>query len=312
MCSQNLQTPLMASSPVTSKQLKEHLKDKQEPFTLSIYLSERGYLVKCSSSNGRNGCCSSQMNLFKNLWNKKMVLVPTRVVKSKLHKLVSGNNGSLELSCCNNGNEDGFQSTDSSSRTCNVEPEKWERKCIEDKQLDLMSMLNKLSSDKVHHIITRQERPTCKNSIDLTENVKANNFVLANFPWKLLGRSLMERYTLIGFKEAKGSMITGPCTLQWRSNQQFGHQREPLMNLSAIKSMKNNDGTSVRTKHSYVYWFIGLKNLGNLMHACRKSIGFFYTFEEWDYCKLQRKIGFDIGDTIMDEIIEEAIDLLLQ
>lgn len=114
----------MASSPATSKQLKEHLKDKQEPFTLSIYLSERGYLVKCSSSNGRNGCCSSQMNLFKNLWNKKMVLVPTRVVKSMLHKLVSGNDGSLELSCCSNGNEDEFQSRDSSSRTCNLEPEK--------------------------------------------------------------------------------------------------------------------------------------------------------------------------------------------
>ncbi|XVF67414.1 hypothetical protein PTKIN_Ptkin10aG0119100 [Pterospermum kingtungense] len=53
----------LGSKSPTAKQLKEYL---QEPFTLNIFLSERGYLVKCSSSNGRNDHCC-QINLLKNL-----------------------------------------------------------------------------------------------------------------------------------------------------------------------------------------------------------------------------------------------------
>lgn len=97
-----------------AKQLKEYLQEQQEPFTLNIFLSERGYLVKCLSSNGRNGCC--QTNLFKNL-NKKMMLLSTRVVKSILYKLVSANyvdDNSQELSCCSDikAHQDEFQTAE--------------------------------------------------------------------------------------------------------------------------------------------------------------------------------------------------------
>ena len=96
----------LVSKSATVKQLREHLQEQQEPFTLNIFLSERGYLVKCFSSDDRNDCC--QINLFKNLrrprsynLNKKMILLSTRVVKSILYKFVSAND-SQELSCCSN------------------------------------------------------------------------------------------------------------------------------------------------------------------------------------------------------------------
>ncbi|GMI88307.1 hypothetical protein HRI_002500000 [Hibiscus trionum] len=309
----------MASPP---KQLKEHLQKEQEPFVLSIYLAERGCLVKCLSSNGRNGCCSSEMNLFKNIWRprgygKKMALVSTRVVKSILSKLVSGTDDGLQLSCCGDykGDEDDEFQIAEITPFGNVEPEKiltngtCQRKCIEDKQIDLMSMLDKLSSDKVHHIITRQESPSNRNSIDPTENVKGN-FVFAT--WKLLGKSLMERYTLIGFKEEKGTIINEPHTLRYcRRNQHLGNQKKPLLNLSAKKSTRNSGGTNVGNKYNYIQWLICLKNLGNQTTEF-SSMGCSYTFEEWQYSKLQRKIGSELGDTIVDEIIEEVLDLLRQ
>ncbi|KAK8568262.1 hypothetical protein V6N13_106196 [Hibiscus sabdariffa] len=314
----------MASTP---KQLKEHLQEEQEPFILSIYLAERGCLVRCLSSNGRNGCCSSQMNLFKNLWrprgySKKMAVVSTTVVKSILSKLVSASDG-LQLSCCsdNKGHEDDEFRIAGITPFDNVEPEKiltngnCQRKCIEDqdKQVDLMSTLDKLSSDKVHRIITRQESPSSGNSIDLTENVKGN-FVFAT--WKLLGKSLMERYTLIGFKQEKGSIINEPHTHTHthtlrvcRRNQQLGNQKKPLSNLSAKNSTRNND---VGNKHNYIQWLICLKNLGNQTSDLSSMVCNSCTFDEWHYSKMQRKIGSELGDGIMDEIIEEALDLLWQ
>ncbi|XWS68152.1 hypothetical protein CRYUN_Cryun04dG0066800 [Craigia yunnanensis] len=359
-----------ASKSVTSKQLKEHLQEQQEPFALNLYLSERGYLVKCLSTNGRNGC--SQINLFKNLrirsrsynLNKKMVLLSTRVVKSILYKFVSAND-SKELSCCSNkAHQDEFQTaepngfdevkgletpfgaspsynveeeslpskyrpgsssgTSQTSNLGNVEPQKTladktcRRKSTQDKHLYLMSMLNKLSSDKVHHILTRQESPSIRNST-LAENAKGD-FIHATFPWKLLGKSLIERYTLIGFKEGKG--VIGPCSPQCQRNQELVNQRKPLFNLPE-KSIKNEDRKTIRNKYNYIHWFMSVEKLGNLIRAeqiysCRKnsrdsSMDFSDTLEEWNYSrKLQRKISFELGDTIMDKIVEEIIDLLRQ
>ncbi|XVE93534.1 hypothetical protein REPUB_Repub01dG0202800 [Reevesia pubescens] len=360
-----------ASKSATAKQLKEHLQEQQEPFTLNIFLSEREYLAKCCS-NGRNGCC--QINLFKNLKrprsynliNTKMVSLSARVVKSILYKLVSANDDSQgELSCCSNeAQQDEFQTSNGftevkglittigASPSCNVEegflPSKYEqpgsssatsqasnlghvepektlftdktcqRKCTQDKQLNLMSMLNKLSSDKVHHIITRQETPSSRNCT-LTENTKGN-FMFATFPWKLLGKSLMERYTLIGFKEGKG--IIEPYSPQCPKNQELVNQRKPLFNLPE-KSIKNNDKINVRNKYNYIHWFIGVEKLGNMIRAkpiysCTKnstdsSMDFSDTLEEWNYThKLQRKVCYELGDIIMDEIVEEIIDLLRQ
>ncbi|XP_039018364.1 uncharacterized protein LOC120149707 [Hibiscus syriacus] len=295
-------------APPPSKQLKEHLQVQQEPFVLNIYLAERGYLVKCVSSNGRNGCCSTQMNMF-----KKMALISTRVVKSILCKFVPGSDDSLDISCCgdNEGDEDEFQIAEITPFG-NMEPEKIltnetsRRKCIQD---DLL--LDELSSEKVHHIITRQGSASNRNSIDMAENIKGN-FVLATFPWKLLGKSLLERYTLTGFNEAKGTIINEPRSLRYcRRNQSLGNQKKPLMNLSAKKLTKNNGGTNVGNKYNYIQWFFCLKTLGN-QTSDLSSMGCSYAFEEWQYCKLQRKIGSELGDAIMDEVIEEVVDLLWQ
>ncbi|KAL4304304.1 hypothetical protein GQ457_10G020100 [Hibiscus cannabinus] len=286
------------------KQLKQHLQEEQEPFILSIYLAERGRLSS-------NGCCSTttQINLF-----KKMAVVSTTVVRSILNKLVSGSDG-FQLSCCSDNEGDEFQIAGITPFD-NVEPEKiltngnCRRKCIEDqdKQVDLMSMFDKLSSDKVHRIITRQGSPSSGNSIDLTENVKGN-FVFAS--WKLLGKSLMERYTLIGFKQQKGTIINEPRTLRVRPrrrNQQLGNQKKPLSNLSAKNSTRNCDVDG--NKHKYIEWLICLKNLGNQTSDLSSTMVCSWTLEEWNYSRMQRKIGSELGDRMMDEMIEEALDLL--
>lgn len=156
----------------------------------------------------------------------------------------------------------------------------------------------------------------------MTENGKGGSFIFTPFPWKLLGKSLMERYTLIGFKEGKG--IIGACSPQFERNYELVNQREE-------KSIKNEDKKNIRNKYNYIYWFISVEKLGNLIRAqqiysyrkksqqiysCRKNSGdssmdFSDTLDEWNYTqKLQRKISFELGDTIMDEIIEETIHLL--
>ncbi|XVE49357.1 hypothetical protein DITRI_Ditri01bG0077100 [Diplodiscus trichospermus] len=325
---------------VTVKQLKEHLQEQQEPFILNIFLSERGYLVKCLSSNGRNGCC--HVSLFKNLkirprsydLNKKMVLLSTRVLKSIIYKLVSANDAQ-EVSCCSNkGHHEGSQTPfgasprcnveeeslpskhqpGSSSRTSrtseldNVEPEKTltdetcKRECSQDKHLVLVSTLNKLSSDEVHQIITRQESPSRRNST-LIENAR-ENFIFTTFPWKLLGKSLIERYSLIGFKEGKG--IIGSFSPQCQRNQLglVNHQREPLFNLPE-KPIKNKDMNNIRrNKYSYINFFIGSWRKNSSMNFSESD-----TLEEWNYSqKLQRKIAFELADTIMDEIVEEIME----
>ncbi|KAK8624847.1 hypothetical protein V6N13_089733 [Hibiscus sabdariffa] len=262
----------MAPSPsksATPKQLKEHLQVQQEPFVLNIYLAERGRLVRCLSSNGRNGCCRPRG------YSKKMALIPTRVLKSILGKFVPGSHSS-DLSCCGQ-----------------------------------IAEITPYGTRKVHHIITRQGRPSKRHSIDLTEIVKGN-FVVATFPWKLLGKSLLERYTLIGFKEAKGTIINEPRTLRYcRRSQRLGNQKKPPLDHSAKKSTRNNDGTDVGNQYNYVQRFICLKNLGN-QTSNLSSMGCSYALEEWQYAKLQRKIGSELGDTIMDGIIEEVLDFLRQ
>ncbi|XVF44956.1 hypothetical protein PTKIN_Ptkin02bG0164600 [Pterospermum kingtungense] len=343
--------PAASKSSVNTKQLKEHLQEQQEPFTLNIDLSERGYLVKCLSSNGRNGCC--QTNLFKNLKIiRPMIVLSTRVVKSILYKLASANDSQELSNCCTDkAHQDEFQTAAEpygfaqvkgmvtscgASPTCIVEEQSLyskseasqtssldslerqkaitdktcQTKCAQDKYLNLMSMLNKLSSDKVHHIITRQEIPSCRNST-LTENCRGGNFIFAPFPWKLLGKSLMERYTLIGFKEGKG--IIGPCSPRFqRNNHEFVNQRKPMFNLL-------EDNKTLRNRYNYIYWFIGVEKLGNLIRAekiysyKKNSRDLSNTLEEWNYSqKLQRKISFELGDIIMDEIVEETIHLLRQ
>ena len=175
-----------------------------------------------------------------------------------------------------------------------------------------------VSHETVHHIITRQESPSSRNST-LTENAKGD-FIFTTFPWKLLGKSLIERYTLIGFKEGNG--VIGPCSPWCQRNQKLVNQRKPLFNLPK-KSTKNEDRKTIRNKYNYIHWFMSSEKLGNLIRAeqiysCRKNsrdsnMDFSDTLEEWNYSrKLQRKISFKLGDTIMDEIVEEIIDLLRQ
>ncbi|KAK8479748.1 hypothetical protein V6N12_020143 [Hibiscus sabdariffa] len=118
----------------------------------------------------------------------------------------------------------------------------------------------------------------------------------------------MERYTLIGFKQEKGTIINEPRTLRvCRRNQQLGNQKKPLSNLSAKNSTRNND---VGNKHKYIEWLICLKNLGNQTSDLSSTMVCSWTFEEWNYSIMQKKIGSELGDRMMDEIIEEALDLL--
>ncbi|XP_009778936.1 uncharacterized protein LOC107808935 [Nicotiana tabacum] len=79
-----------------SKQLGEFLQEKQEPFTLELYLLERGHTLS-SNSNGDFRCCSvnSTTKFLKKSascgTNKKRKVIPncSKLVKSVLNKLVT-------------------------------------------------------------------------------------------------------------------------------------------------------------------------------------------------------------------------------
>ncbi|XP_021893550.1 uncharacterized protein LOC110811370 isoform X2 [Carica papaya] len=67
-----------ASKSVSTKKLKEHLQEAQEPFSLGIYLSEREYMMNCLSFTSKTSCClmSSLTNLKRpcnNGINKKKI-----------------------------------------------------------------------------------------------------------------------------------------------------------------------------------------------------------------------------------------------
>ncbi|KAF8404844.1 hypothetical protein HHK36_009733 [Tetracentron sinense] len=86
------------SEPAPVRRLGELLEEQQEPFKLSVYLSERGCLKKSLNSVGRIGCCpdNSGKNLkrpSRNGLNKQRKGIPqcSKILRSVLDKLVSAN-----------------------------------------------------------------------------------------------------------------------------------------------------------------------------------------------------------------------------
>ncbi|XP_021893549.1 uncharacterized protein LOC110811370 isoform X1 [Carica papaya] len=100
-----------ASKSVSTKKLKEHLQEAQEPFSLGIYLSEREYMMNCLSFTSKTSCClmSSLTNLKRpcnNGINKKKIADAIRYLKLILYRISSpGDAQELSNSSSSSGDE---------------------------------------------------------------------------------------------------------------------------------------------------------------------------------------------------------------
>lgn len=114
-----------ASKPAPAKQLREHLQDQQEPFTMASYLSERRYTKSLNSNNQsvdstKNQTRSHHFDINK---GRKRILFTTKSLASLMYKLIPTKN-SEELSNCTRSNKDD-DITETIRKTRQIEKTNW-------------------------------------------------------------------------------------------------------------------------------------------------------------------------------------------
>ncbi|GLU03371.1 hypothetical protein SLE2022_205730 [Rubroshorea leprosula] len=295
----------MASAPrkALAKQLKEHLQEQQEPFTLDDYLSEKGHTVKCLKSNVEGGCCP--INLFKNHekpCSRELLSRSTRMLKLVLFKLISANPSQEPcLPYCSKAQKDEFQTAEiikgfttgqvltsfSLPQQCSLEEESlppryphWfsSRSC-QPSFLDNMKQQETATDTHYHRECMKEKHP---NEVSYRKELQVKPH--SKYGFTELNVTTKERLKL-------GKLLFD-CIDESTENQiQVRKKRqnciEKFMGLKGIE--KHND--------------LWRKNFRDLISS---------TFTEWNYSQqLQRDIGIDIVDSIMGEIVEEIVYLLL-
>ena len=82
---------MASSKSVSLKRLAQLLEEKQEPFTLEAYLSERRYVKKSSSSYGNGSNSANDSNGARDREMKKKIAIPNyqRILGVAINKLIS-------------------------------------------------------------------------------------------------------------------------------------------------------------------------------------------------------------------------------
>ena len=82
---------MASSKSVSLKRLAQLLEEKQEPFTLEVYLSERRYVKKSSSSYGNGSNSANDSNGARDHEMKKKIAIPNdaRILGVTINKLIS-------------------------------------------------------------------------------------------------------------------------------------------------------------------------------------------------------------------------------
>ncbi|CAK7330227.1 unnamed protein product [Dovyalis caffra] len=183
-----------------------------------------------------------------------------------------------------------------------------------------VSVLNELPSIKeVHRFPPKQEEDASASSTVLSINAEDDSIISA-FLWDLLIKSLIENQSLSSFTELR-EMI-GPAFSQHLRNERILQQSTKLIFDCVHEAIEVHRRKNRRKQHGQE--FIGPQELGKIIceqicswgkqnAAEQINIDVSSTVEDGCYLQqLNRRIGIEIGDTILNEIIQELIDLLFQ
>ncbi|KAK7840938.1 hypothetical protein CFP56_016092 [Quercus suber] len=347
-----------ASKPAPAKQLREHLQDQQEPFTMASYLSERRYTKSLNSNNQsvdstKNQTRSHHFNINK---GRKRILFTTKSLASIMYKLTPTKNGE-ELSNCTRSNKDDDIS-ETIRKTWRIEKTNWifSIKCLNAYRSNNSNVKEHSLHSKRHPVFTHASTSVTFN----IENLKVKTAADAKFHWmsmegdmqlstaSLLTEALSNkgsdfitnkeapsRNTSIPNKRDAGDFmlsaslwegINWTCS-QYRRNKRLLQQRKQLL-LHPMKEAEETQGRKGE-RHKYTDDISELEDMEEIIYkqicSLGKPSGYFMnithlmnfdlssTSEEWsNFQQLKRKIGMEIGDAIMGEIVEEIIELYFQ
>ncbi|OIT34765.1 PREDICTED: uncharacterized protein LOC109244263 [Nicotiana attenuata] len=316
-----------------SKQLGEFLQEKQQPFTLELYLLERGHTL---SSNGDFRCCSvnSTTKFLKKSaicgTKKKRKVIPNcfKIVKSVLNKLVNNqkiknltseqhNNATIKNGQGNNTNadNDNFSSASNTSvfNSCDVEeahnlsPQAadanfliTEKQVCEDRKL----RLDFLEESKQLSPVSVLEET--ESSDDESPHLKKQECLK---PKKLQEEFSTQSVTSSGETSPESQYINNKKAIQKSRQLLFDCVKEVVENQKR-KDPQEEEGFQ-RILGAEQLWELLLENIRlwsqdsinetnikNLMH-----FDLLNSFEQSSGLEEKREIGKVIGDLIFDEIV---------
>ncbi|KAJ7967602.1 DUF4378 domain-containing protein [Quillaja saponaria] len=365
-----------ASKTASAKQLKEHLQDQQEPFTLDSYLSERRFMIKDFSSDNRNVSCpvcsakklnlSSKYDLYK---TRNRILHAIGILRSALHKFIYTNDVQ-ECSNCNVGHESGSESVHVPKARNQTTAERYGVPSMKGMaaphsgevsflcykhhissflkmfQTFTFSKLKKLetATDTIHGIITEDTRQGSRNSelkqsafievchFRLSQGARETSVpILPKKPTRdpIFSASLSEllvnpeipKDRRVGYVQK----IIGIFFLIRRNRRML--QRRKQLQIDFLKGHIEFRGRKAESQHmkeflkpedfrTIIHKQIPLwrKQSGEVRsHIHLMSVNILVTSEEWrNFQKLNRKIGMEIGDAIMDDIFKEIMNLFFR
>lgn len=170
--------------------------------------------------------------------------------------------------------------------------------------------------------ITDKEAPSSNTSIPNKRD--AGDFMLSASLWEVLINSPIEEKSHVGFAKKRG--INWTCS-QYLRNKRLLQQRKQLL-LHPMKEAEETQGRKGE-RHKYTDDISEPEDTEEIIHKQICSLGkpsgdfmnithlmnfdLSSTLEEWsNFQQLKRKIGTEIGDAIMGEIVEEIIELFFR
>ncbi|KAG6789692.1 hypothetical protein POTOM_005811 [Populus tomentosa] len=190
----------------------------------------------------------------------------------------------------------------------------------ENEQLSPVSVQKELPSiNKGCHFPAKQEEEDASASSTVLSNVEEDS-LLSAFLCDLLTKSLIEKKSLAGFRELKEMIV--PAFSQHLKNRRVLWQNRQLLFDCVNEAIEVY--RSKNRKKQYDQELIGLNELGKIIcdqicscgkHNADEQINIDVTsiVEDGSYLQqLNRRIGMEIGDAILNEIIQEVIDLSFQ
>jgi hypothetical protein len=161
-----------------------------------------------------------------------------------------------------------------------------------------------------------KEAPSSQSSIPC--KIDSGDSMVSASLWESLINSSIVKKSHIGFSKLRG--ITWTASSQYLRNKRLLQQGKQLLFDSVKEALETHGRKGEREKYAQdvahpedikkiIYKQTG--DFTNLTHKMNFDLS--STLEDWsDFQQSERRIGREIGDAIMDEILKEMVDLFLQ
>ncbi|KAE8008161.1 hypothetical protein FH972_004701 [Carpinus fangiana] len=177
------------------------------------------------------------------------------------------------------------------------------------------SQMSEATSNKVCNFETK-EAPSSQSSIPC--KIDSGDSMVSASLWESLINSSIVKKSHIGFAKLKG--ITWTASSQYLRNKRLSQQGKQLLFDSVKEALETHGRKGEREKYAQDVAHpedtkkIIYKQTGDFTNITHKmNFDLYSTLEDWsDFQQPERRIGREIGDAIMDEILKEMVDLFLQ